>query len=171
MYQIKDQKMLKISQRYNCMHCCKKWLVVLTTEWVPWLHTSWGDSGYERFILVLEANCINNLNPNHTLQLTTLKHLRESLQLHFKLMMAFVVTLLQMFSGYYYICKIMRLLWNALWYKKLWHFTDVQWLLYLQDHALVVECSLIQEAMTLSQMFSGYWLQDRGCKIFWEASL
>ena len=121
MYQIKDQKMLKISQRYNCMHCCKKWLVVLTTEWVPWLHTSWGDSGYERFILVLEANCINNLNPNHTLQLTTLKHLRESLQLHFKLMMAFVVTLLQMFSGYY-ISKIMCWLWNPLWYKKLWHF-------------------------------------------------
>ena len=111
--------MLKISQQYNR---CKKWLVVLTTEWLPWLQTSWRDSGHERFILVLEANCINNLNPNHTLQLTTFRtSVRESLQLHFKHMMAFVVTLSQMFSGYY-ISKIMHWLWNALWCKKLWLF-------------------------------------------------
>jgi len=30
---------------------CKNKLVVLTTEWLPWLQTSWRDSGYERFTL------------------------------------------------------------------------------------------------------------------------
>ena len=40
---------------------------------------------HAKFILVLEANCISNLSPNHTLQLTTLRtSVRESLQLHFK---------------------------------------------------------------------------------------
>ena len=35
-----------------------------------------------RFILVLEANCISNLSPNHTLQLTTIgTFVRVSLQL------------------------------------------------------------------------------------------
>ena len=35
----------------------------------------------QKFILVLEANCISNLNPNHTLQLTTLRtSVRESQQ-------------------------------------------------------------------------------------------
>ena len=32
-----------------------------------------GDNGYEKFILVLEVNCISNLSPNHTLQLTILR--------------------------------------------------------------------------------------------------
>ena len=65
------------------MHAhCKKLLVVLTTEWLPWLQTSSGDTGYQIFILGLQANCISNLNPNYTLQLTT--SVRESQQLHFK---------------------------------------------------------------------------------------
>ena len=34
----------------------KNKLVVLTTEWLPQLQTSWRDSGYERFALVLETN-------------------------------------------------------------------------------------------------------------------
>ena len=34
---------------------CKNKLVVLTTEWLPWLQTS---SGYESFTLVLETNWI-----------------------------------------------------------------------------------------------------------------
>ena len=32
------------------MHCKNK-LVVLTTEWLPWLQTSGRDSGYDRFCL------------------------------------------------------------------------------------------------------------------------
>ena len=32
--------------------------IVLTTEWLPWLQTSLRDSGYERFALILETNCI-----------------------------------------------------------------------------------------------------------------
>ena len=65
---------------------------------------SWGDSSYEKFFLVLEVNCISNLSPNHTFQLTTLRTAaRES---RFKKYDAFVVTLSQMFNGYY-ICKIM----------------------------------------------------------------
>ena len=28
---------------------CKNKLVVLTTEWLPWLQTNWRDSGYEMF--------------------------------------------------------------------------------------------------------------------------
>ena len=31
------------------------------------------DSGKKKFILVLEVNCMSNLSPNHTLQLTTLR--------------------------------------------------------------------------------------------------
>ena len=37
---------------------CKNKLVVLTTEWLPWLQTNWRDSGYERFSLVWKSNCI-----------------------------------------------------------------------------------------------------------------
>ena len=29
-------------------------LVVLTTQWLPWLQTNWRDSGNERFALVLD---------------------------------------------------------------------------------------------------------------------
>ena len=63
------------------------------------------------FFLVLEANCISNLNSNHTLQLTTLceRVTTTTLQIYD----AFVVTFSQMFSGYY-ICKIMRWLLDAL---------------------------------------------------------
>ena len=38
--------------RYN-VHSANKKLVVLTTEWLPWLH-----SHYERFILVWKPNCV-----------------------------------------------------------------------------------------------------------------
>ena len=44
-------------EHYN-MHHCKNKLVVVTTEWLPWLQTSWRDSGYERFALVWKSNCI-----------------------------------------------------------------------------------------------------------------
>ena len=33
---------------------CKNKLVVLTTEWSPWLQTNWRDSGYERFAFGVE---------------------------------------------------------------------------------------------------------------------
>ena len=59
---------------------------------------------YEKLILVLEGNCISNLSPNHTLQLTThrtLNFVRESLQI----LLTKLVTLSQMFNGHY-ICKI-----------------------------------------------------------------
>ena len=63
-------------------HCKKKTLVALATEWLPWLPTSWGESGY--IIDISGYNCISNLGPN---QLTTLRtSVRESLQLHFKKM-------------------------------------------------------------------------------------
>ena len=41
----------------GCEHCKNK-LVVLTTEWLPWLQTKWRDSGYERFTLVWKTDCI-----------------------------------------------------------------------------------------------------------------
>ena len=57
--------------------CFNHWVVTLVA----------GDSGYEKYILVL-VNCISNLSPNRTLQLTTLRtSVSESLQLHFKNMM------------------------------------------------------------------------------------
>ena len=37
----------------NCMSSLQKCLIVLTTEWLPWLQTSRGDGDYERLILVL----------------------------------------------------------------------------------------------------------------------
>ena len=53
-------------------------------------------SGYEKFILVLEFNCIRNPTPNHSLQLTTLRtSVSEWLQLYFKNIDAFVVILSQ----------------------------------------------------------------------------
>ena len=36
----------------------KRSVVVSTTEWLPWLQTNWKESGYERFVLLLETNCI-----------------------------------------------------------------------------------------------------------------
>ena len=62
-------------------HCKKDWLVVLTTEWLPWLQETC--TGYQMSILVLEVNCISNLSLNHTLQLATPRtSVRESLCMH-----------------------------------------------------------------------------------------
>ena len=62
---------------------CKNKLVVLTTEWLPWLQTNWRDSGYERFAVVLIFRaaqfilqpqlCTDNLRTS----------VKESLQMHF----------------------------------------------------------------------------------------
>ena len=52
--------------KFTAKNTNKKWVAV-TTKWLSWLETSWGDSGYEKLILVLEANCISNLSPNLTL--------------------------------------------------------------------------------------------------------
>ena len=55
---------------HKMIGCFNHWVVTL-----PYLQTSWEDSGYEKFVLV---NCICNLSPNHTLQLRVFG--RESLQ-------------------------------------------------------------------------------------------
>ena len=64
---------------------CKNKLVVLTTEWLPWLQTSWRDSGYERFALIWKSNCIrqpkmqqSNLAYNHNTLTTLRTSVRES---------------------------------------------------------------------------------------------
>ena len=36
---------------------CNNMLVVLTTEWLPWLQMDCRDCGYERFALMLKTNC------------------------------------------------------------------------------------------------------------------
>ena len=33
-------------------------LVVLTTQWLPWLQTNWRDSGNERFALVFDITSV-----------------------------------------------------------------------------------------------------------------
>ena len=42
-----------------CVECiyCKNKLAVVTTDWLPWLQLSRGDSDYERFTLV-QTSCI-----------------------------------------------------------------------------------------------------------------
>ena len=47
--------------------------------------------------------------------------------------------------------------------------TDVQWLLYLQDHSCY--CMLFDTyRCDPFQIFSGYYLQDHGCNMVWEDS-
>ena len=72
----------------------------------------------EKFILVLEANCISNLSPNHTVQLTTLRtSVRESLQLYFINMMLLISWWLShRCSVVTDICKVM----HAVWCKQVW---------------------------------------------------
>ena len=103
-----NPKHFKYQSDTRWVYTLRKRLVVLTTEWLPWLQSSWRYSGYEKLILVLEANCISNLSPNHTLQLTTHRiPVRESLQSDFTKMMLLT--------------------------KAGDSLTDVQWSLYLQD--------------------------------------
>ena len=65
---------------------------------------------HAKFILVLEANCISNLSPNHTLQLTTHRtSVRESLQSHFKKMIK-AGDSSQMFSGHHIFARSWLLL-------------------------------------------------------------
>ena len=52
----------------------KNKLVVLTTEWLPWFQTKWRDSGYEKFALVLETNCIRQPKGRCPVHLTTTIH-------------------------------------------------------------------------------------------------
>ena len=47
-------------------------LVVLTTEWLPWLQTNWRDSGHDRFALILKTNCIRQ--PNRWLPTSSYNH-------------------------------------------------------------------------------------------------
>ena len=49
MFSSKDQS-VKVDN-VGLIHCKNK-LVILTTEWLPWLQSSWRNSGYERFALV-----------------------------------------------------------------------------------------------------------------------
>ena len=55
-----------ISQAEDCTTAKK--IVVLTTEWLAWLQTSCRDSGYERFALVYESNCIRQPNRHFIFQ-------------------------------------------------------------------------------------------------------
>ena len=71
-----------------------------------------GDSGCEKFILVLEVNCVSNLSLNDTLQLTTLREWVTTTA--FQTYDAFVMILSQMFSGYY-ICICICIL-HPVWY-------------------------------------------------------
>ena len=50
----------------TCISLQESVVFFLTTEW---LTSVVGDSGYEKFILIVGVNCISNLRPNHTLQL------------------------------------------------------------------------------------------------------
>ena len=81
------------------------------------------DSGYQKFVLILEVNCISNLSPNHTIQLINLRtSVREALQLQPLLMLLI---------------------------KAGDSLTDVQWLLYISKIMVVIACSLIQAGVTL----------------------
>ena len=71
------------------MHCKNK-LVVLTTEWLPWLQTNWRDIGDEAFAVVLNTNCIRHSKGqpprssyNHNTLKTLITSVNESLQMHF----------------------------------------------------------------------------------------
>ena len=43
---------LAIGHNCNYTVLCKSKLVILTTEWLPWLHICWRDSPYKRFTVV-----------------------------------------------------------------------------------------------------------------------
>ena len=77
--------------------CFKHWMVTLVAEKLR-RQCIW------KIYVGIRANYISNLSPNHTLQLTTWTSVRESLQVHLKIMTKLGDS--QMFSGYY-ICKIM----------------------------------------------------------------
>ena len=69
-------------------HCNNK-LVVLATEWLPWLHTSWRDSGYWRVWKTIAQGKLRGSYTRFILQpqyrLTTLRiSVKELLQFHFK---------------------------------------------------------------------------------------
>ena len=83
--------LVECDDAYKANLHCKNKLVVLTTEWLPWLQTNWRDSGYERFSLVLKSNCIrqpkmplSSSSYNHSTLTTLRTSVNESLQLHFK---------------------------------------------------------------------------------------
>ena len=88
---IHDSTSLRV-MKYLPIHC------KILTEWLPWLA---GDGGVERFVLVIEVNCISNLSLNYTLQLTTLSERVTTTA--FQKYDAFVVILSQMFRGSLYL--------------------------------------------------------------------
>ena len=69
------------------------WLF-LTTEWLPWLHTSWRHGDYERFTLVLKTNCIRQSErqlPSSSYNHNTLTKTRTSVQESLQMQLKFVV--------------------------------------------------------------------------------
>ena len=90
--------------------CFNHWVVTMAADKLR-------RRGFERFTLVLEANCISNLNPNHPYNwqppnICDYNYTSD----------VYVVTLSQMFSGYYICCWMLC---NTSMQ------VDVQWLLYI----------------------------------------
>ena len=70
-------------------------------------HLVAGDSGFDRFVLVLEVNCIKQPEPKPYLTTDNPQNICEEVtKTAFQKYDAFVVILSQMFGGYH-ICKIM----------------------------------------------------------------
>ena len=98
------------------------------------------DCGYVKFILALEVNCISNLSPNHTLQLTTLRT---------------------------YVRVTTTTLKNVI--KAGDPLTDVQWLLYLLDHgfySMLFDTSMCYPFIDVWLLT----VHDPSFKVVWEAS-
>ena len=106
----------------------------LTTEWLLWFQSSWGDSGYEKLILVLEANCIaKQPEPKSYITTDNPQNICEGV----------TTTTLKRW------CFWQKLHGDSL--------TDVQWLLYLQDHG----CCCIQAGVTTDVQWlltARFWL-------------
>jgi len=80
--------------------CCSAKIIAKT-------HLVAGDSGFDRFVLVLEVNCIKQPEPKPYLTTDNPQNICEEVtKTAFQKYDAFVVILSQMFGGYH-ICKIM----------------------------------------------------------------
>ena len=99
--------------------CFNHWMVTLVA----------GDNGYEKFILVLEVNCISNPSSNHSLQLTIFRTTVSHYKKNDDIMVILSQRLLYL-QHKFIVCSLM--------YMQVWPLSKMhnQWLLYLQHQVV-----------------------------------
>ena len=91
-----------LAMLHHAVLLCINKLVVLTTEWLPWLHKSWRDSGYKRFTLVWTTGYIRQ--PEKQVPNKWQPSVKALLQVYFKVTVRNLLPLMHASRWFFHRC-------------------------------------------------------------------